>query len=452
MKIRIFIFSAAVFILTYMNSALTYWESLSIGLFSFFFLELLEDLGKKIVILYLPGIMAIATWLIMPIFFYHIYTKSDWQARLWWKYMPVPSDDYYSFVIPGTLLMILGMRIPLGRLKVNKNPRAYLDNAREYLKDKPKLGLFLIVIGLVSGFLDFLSPESLKQVFYLMAHLTYVGVFYNMYSPSSKIKKPVTISVFALTILQALLNGMFGELIFISALSVILVLLGKKVSFNRKLFISVTGLIIIVLIQSVKAQYRVARWRNGADPSYMVKLLVDKVNNPSELMDKDKLFFVAVRLNQGWLIAVTMDRVPSRHPFANGETIWQSVAASLVPRLLWPDKPEAGGKANLKRFWGFDLRGFSMNIGPIGEAYANFDEVGGCIYMFFYGLFFNLILFTILRLAERRPTMILWLPFLFMYTITVESDLLLTMNFILKGVFFTWIVFRLFKALFKIEL
>ena len=169
-------------------------------------------------------------------------------------------------------------------------------------------------------------------------------------------------------------------------------------------------------------------------------------------MDKDKLFFVAVRLNQGWLIAVTMDRVPSRHPFANGETIWQSVAASLVPRLLWPDKPEAGGKANLKRFWGFDLRGFSMNIGPIGEAYANFDEVGGCIYMFFYGLFFNLILFTILRLAERRPTMILWLPFLFMYTITVESDLLLTMNFILKGVFFTWIVFRLFKALFKIEL
>jgi hypothetical protein len=157
-------------------------------------------------------------------------------------------------------------------------------------------------------------------------------------------------------------------------------------------------------------------------------------------------------MNQGWLIAVTMNRVPEKFPFANGETIWESVAASFVPRLLWPDKPEAGGKANLKRFWGFDLKGFSMNIGPIGEAYANFNTTGGIIYMFFYGLFFNLILSTILKLAEKRPTLILWLPFLFMYTITVESDLLITMNSLLKGVFFTWIVFRLFRSLYHIEL
>ncbi|HEY4207254.1 MAG TPA: hypothetical protein VGM31_10595, partial [Puia sp.] len=402
-----------------MNSALNSWESLSVGLFTYFFLELLADLGKKIVILYLPGIMAITTWLVMPIFFYHIYTKSDWQSRLWLKYMPVSSDDYYAFVVPGTLMMILGMRITLGKLKVNKNPKQYLENARTYLKDKPRIGLFLISIGLVSGVLDFLSPASLKQVFYLMTHLTYVGVFYNMYSPVGKMKGVITASVFTLTIAQALINGMFGELIFISALSLILILLGKKVSFNRKLAISVSGLAFIIILQSVKAQYRQKSWKEGgADPFYMGQLLLSKIDNPSELMDKDKLFFVAVRLNQGWLIAVTMDRVPRLHPFANGETIWQSVAASLVPRLVWPDKPEAGGHTNLKRFWGFESRGFSMNIGPIGEAYANFDKTGGIIYMFFYGLFFNLILFKILKLAEKRPTIILWLPFLFMYTIT----------------------------------
>src|SRR6185437_7936000 len=169
----------------------------------------------------------------------------------------------------------------------------------------------------------------------------------------------------------------------------------------------------------------------GADPAYFAELITEKTTNPSMLFDNpNKLFFVAVRANQGWLVARTMNHVPSDYPFANGETIWESVAASFVPRVLWPDKPEAGGKANLKRFWGFDINGFSMNIGPIGEAYASFGERGAIVYMFFYGLFFNFMLTVILRLAEKTPTLILWLPYLFMYSITVEADLLITMNYI----------------------
>ena len=116
------------------------------------------------------------------------------------------------------------------------------------------------------------------------------------------------------------------------------------------------------------------------------------------------------------------------------------------------DKPEAGGKANLKRFWGYNIKGYSMNIGPEGEAYANFGVNGGIIYMFFYGVFFNLLLSIILKLAEKRPTIILWLPFLFLYVISVETDLLTTMNAIIKTSLFTLIVFRLFKSLFRIDL
>src|SRR4051812_17594445 len=245
MKIRILIFATVVLIVLNMNSTLTFYESLSIALFTFFFLEFLDDLGKKIVILYLPGIMAILTWLILPVIFYHVYPKSDWQARLWMKYMPVPTDEYFSFVIPGTLMMMLGMRLPLRNLSVNKNPKLYLDNVREYLKDKPKLGFILIGIGITSGILDFLAPAALKQVFYLLTHLSYVGVFYIIYSPN-KLKGVATISVFAVTIAQSIINGMFGELIFISALSLVLFLLGKKVSFNRKLILSITGIFIIV--------------------------------------------------------------------------------------------------------------------------------------------------------------------------------------------------------------
>src|SRR4029077_16358391 len=111
-------------------------------------------------------------------------------------------------------------------------------------------------------------------------------------------------------------------------------------------------------------------WRGeGADPVYFAALIGDRVSDPSSMFDENASFLLAVRLNQGWLVATTMYNVPDKHPYAYGETIWQSVAASFVPRFIWPDKPEAGGKANLKRFWGFNLVGYSMNIGPIGEAY-----------------------------------------------------------------------------------
>ena len=181
-------------------------------------------------------------------------------------------------------------------------------------------------------------------------------------------------------------------------------------------------------------------------------MISDKVTNPSSLFDADQFFFIGVRFNQGWLVAKTIEYVPNKFPYGNGETIWQSVLASFVPRFLWPDKPEAGGKDNLKRFWGYDLVGYSMNIGPSGEAYANFGIVGGSVYMFFYGLFFNLLLVIVLKQAEKRPTVILWLPFLFIYAISVETDLLTTMNSLVKASFFTFIMFRFFKTIFKEDL
>jgi len=180
--------------------------------------------------------------------------------------------------------------------------------------------------------------------------------------------------------------------------------------------------------------------------------MADRITSPSKMVEPNSAFLAAVRLNQGWLVSVTMYFVPRKHPFADGETIWQSVAAAVVPRFIWPDKPEAGGKANLKRFWGYNITGYSMNIGPLGEAYGNFGVNGGIIYMFFYGLFFNFLLSWVLRMSSKRPTLFLWIPFLFSGTITFETDLLGTLGVILKGLIFTWLIFLTFKRGFSIDL
>ncbi len=430
-------------------------ENLAICGSVYFFFDFLDNLGKRIVIMDLAIIMAALTCLVVPVIFYHVYTKENYMARLWIKYMPVPSDDYFTFAIPAIVAMAIGFRIPLGlgKLNISKNPTAYIDNVKKILSKKSSLGVYLIAAGVTSSLLDFLSPESLKQVFYFMAHLTFVGVFYVIYSPN-KYKRIIAPSVILLMIGQTLVTGMFGDFVFMLACAIVLVMLGRKIALYKKVLVAIAGLFFILLLQSVKPEYRKKVWTqgSGADPSYYASLIVERIADPSIMLDPDKLFFVAVRMNHGWLVATTMYRVPAKFDFAHGETIWESIAAAIVPRFLWLDKPESGGKANLKRFWGFDLVGFSMNIGPLGEAYANFDVVGGIVFMFFYGLFFNLFLSYILKLTEKRPTLVLWIPFLFFYAIGVETDILTTTGSIVKGVFFTWIVFRAFRIAFRIDL
>jgi len=452
MKYALFIFTAVLFLVLQMEGGLTLYESISIALFVYFFLNFLAQLGSKIVIFDLTILMAFLTCLIMPIIFYHFYTKDNPLAYIWKKYMPIASDDYFSFAVPAVIALILGLKIPVRKLKINRNPALYIENVKEYLSRYPQLGFYLVGIGFASGLLNFLASAGLKEIFFLMAHLVFVGVFYVIYTPNKK-KNVVVAGVVLLMIGESILTGMFGELVFILALSIVLLMLGKKISFTKKLGFALLGIFLIVLIQSIKGDYRRRSWQQGgADPSYFAELIVDRVTTPSTLLDPQDLFIISVRMNQGWLVAETMKLVPSSHPFGNGEPLAAAVAASVVPRFVWPDKPEAGGKANLKRFWGYDLVGWSTNIGTLGEAYANFDRNGGLAYMFFYGLFFNLMLSTILKMAEKRPTLVLWLPFLFFSVINVETDLLSTMGALVKSLIFMWIVFRVFQSAFDMDL
>ena len=453
-KIKLLITSLFFFIFILFWGTLTIWESLSCALMLFCFLSFIEDLGKKIIILDLAILMMIFTCLVMPVVFYHYYPSTFHLAKLWNKYMPITSDDYFVFAFPAVVAMVIGMRMSIKKLKINSNPAVYMDNMKEYLKTRPNLGLSLIVVGVASGFLDFLAPVSLAQVLNFTEHLTYVGVFYIIYSPS-KYKRFIVPGVIALMLGQSLVTGMFGEMVYMAACSLPLILLGvKKYTFRSKLFFTVAGIFIVLLIQSVKAEYRKRSWleNSGADPLYFAQLIGERVTDIESALDPNSLFFMSVRLNQGWLVAVTMERVPYRYPFAYGQTILNSVEAAIVPRFLWPDKPNAGGAENLKRFWGYSIVGYSMNIGPLGEAYANFDVLGGIVYMFFYGLFFNFMLSSILKFSEKRPTIVLWLPFLFFYAISVETDCLTTMGSLIKGIFFTWLVFQIYRIAFRLDL
>lgn len=450
------IFTILVSLLTFLYfgyvEGLIFYESASIALFVFCLVDFLDNIGRRVVVLDIAVVVAVFTWLVMPVVFYHFYTRDFFLARIFYKYMPIPADEYFSFVLPGTLSMIAGFKIRLAKLEIHNNQEAYKVKLKNYCRDKAKVGFTLLGIGFVSNVVMSFLPGSLQHVADLAGNLYYVGVFF-IYFSDHKYKNTILLVTLSLLVMNAISKGVFGAMIFLLALSYILIAIyQKKHSFALKLIVCIGGIFMIFVIQNVKKVYRNTAWTKGASTTYFAELVSDAVSNPGMMFQPKALYGTAVRMNQGWLIAVTMDRVPRKYSYANGETIAASVAAAFIPRIIWPDKPEAGGKYNLKRFWGFNLVGYSMNIGPIGEAYANFGTTGGIIFMFFYGLFFNAILTRLLKWSEKRPSVICWIPFLFFYAVVVETDILTTVGSIVTSFIFMLLFIRLYKAVFHVNL
>jgi len=100
------------------------------------------------------------------------------------------------------------------------------------------------------------------------------------------------------------------------------------------------------------------------------------------------------RFNQGWIIDRVMHHVPSEEPYARGETLWAALYATVLPRVLAPDKLVINGRVNMDRFAGHVMTGdTTMNVGFAGEMYANFGRWGGTfgcgLYALVLGLFFR---------------------------------------------------------------
>jgi len=72
--------------------------------------------------------------------------------------------------------------------------------------------------------------------------------------------------------------------------------------------------------------------------------LLKRLTEPGDLFDQTSFFPIYVRGNQGFNVALVMRRFPNLKILITENNLFTVVAASLVPRFLWPDKPEAGGK------------------------------------------------------------------------------------------------------------
>lgn len=113
----------------------------------------------------------------------------------------------------------------------------------------------------------------------------------------------------------------------------------------------------------------------GEDTSIVFEKVITMLANFElfELSNQDHLRNVDLRLNQNALVGAAIRNTPSMVPFRNGETIYSAVI-SIIPRAIWPDKPEVGGSGNyvaehtLTTFGA----GTSVGMGQVLEFFINF--------------------------------------------------------------------------------
>lgn len=425
------------------------FSSLGLALTAFLLSLFVERLGKGFPLLELLLSIAALQWLLGP---YLDYRSSEKHLKY---FMYVPEQEYMNIVFPAVLSFMLAGFLLLPKIDFNARVEAIQKHIQ---KQDKRMAWGLLAVGFISLYLRNSVPGGLAFILFLASNLRYIGAAYLLFTDSSY-KWPVFSGLMLLTLLSAIQTGMFHDFFLWSVLLFSVAAIKFRLSFLQKLSLLCLGFFLMFIIQSVKSDYREIIWSGKFDGDHVglfIDLALNKLEgSPNELdsADEDEFTETNARLNQGWIISAIIENVPEREPFAEGETIQEAVFASLLPRFMNPSKKEAGGRENFMRFTGLMLApGTSMGTSVLGEAYANYGLVGTIVFMGLWGAFLALFLRKVYSISQKHPTLLLWLPLIFLQVVKAETELVVVLNHLVKASIFVFGVYWISRKIFKVQL
>ena len=195
-------------------------------------------------------------------------------------------------------------------------------------------------------------------------------------------------------------------------------------------YVLLAGLAFVMILQPAKTYYR--QHGDGTIGGF-ISVVANYLSNPAEAYSDDNLSKTLMRLNQGWIVHLVMDRVPSVEPYAGMTIITRQMSGVLLPRFLVEDKYVVGGKEYFEQYTGRDLQNASMGLGYAGEFYAAFGDQGGIFATFLYGMVLATGFEMLKRAARSKPLWWAWGPFLFLVAIKAEDTVGNAVNWAFKG-------------------
>jgi len=240
-------------------------------------------------------------------------------------------------------------------------------------------GLFLCVISILSGLVSFGSLQGLVNIvasknlgIALLALLFYAG-------DMTQKMKMVSLLVLAVVVLNGVASGMVGNMFMPLFIWYICRWLVTK---KFELSIILAGVVVLVLLQPVKLEYRNTVWQGSVGTSQL-----EKINKFANIfydywIDGSGKVVESTYSRSSLLLQTShvIDWTPKVVPYRNGETLY-FMFVTFIPRFIWPDKPTAQ-QANI--FYALDygvttregVKTAMFGVGLLGESYMNFGVLG----------------------------------------------------------------------------
>lgn len=363
--------------------------------------------------------------------------------------MQVPEDQYFSYALPAVITFILGLHLGAGKLKGEVLDQKSLQ---QYVDRNIRLAYIFVGIGFVASFFAEYFSAGLSFVFVLLANLKYIGAFIIILS-NTKLKLLPLLIVLGSVVLSSLGNGMFHDLLTWLIMGGAVFAIKKRPSVQLKLMVCAGFILLTISIQLIKVSYRTAIGKNKQEAgiSTLTEAFEDQKRESNQFFDLNELAWSNVRINQGYIITHVMQTVPNRVPFAKGGELYKILESAFLPRVLAPDKLDAGEKVLFNKYSGMHLnKNTSMGLSSLGDGYINYGVFGGCAFMFALGFFYNIILKNFQKYSKYYPVLILFTPFVFIYSIRPDCELQTSLGFVVKSIFVIIIIFQFWKSSFKV--
>jgi hypothetical protein len=417
-------------------------------------LMVLDKLGKGIVLLEVIALFNSFIYLFMPLMGYMFYTRNNAKALMYVRFMPIPQAQYFELALPAITGFIILMCWPLSQKNGDDGASINLriEDARELLRGNERTGLTLMIIGILSSLLLPILPQSFQYVFTLLFLSAFTGLLYVYFSGTTPLKRVYMVLFVIFILIGALQSGMFTIVAYMGMTVFSFFFLNRKTAFWKKLLMFMMGVFVLIIIQSVKPEYRRQVLGKGKDNQALelANLVSKKIEGVGNLISPEFMWPIYYRANQGFYVAMVQNYIPRVKSHDNGEKLLVVFASAFVPRFLWPDKPMAGGFHNMKYYTGFILRGYTMNVGPLGEGYGSFGVTGGILFVMFLGFLIRVVYRQVFVISKKLPLIIFWLPVLF-YEVSYsgENDSLQIINSLVKSILFIYVIYKAFPTVLK---
>jgi hypothetical protein len=384
------------------------------------------------------------------------YGLAPWASSLYPSTIPeyqiADLKEYLKYAGPALAAMALGFLVSGIGMHV-RAPRFDRHPPTRQLLGELDL---LLWGGIVISFLGSGVTGNYAFVVVLLGTLRFVGGIGWMITAAKGWKWRIGAMLFY-EVYLATVAGMFHDLILWS-LSLLAVYVYLR-QIKRTVFVSVmVGLVFgVFFLQDAKWTLRAGIWEEGGEiivfgkpmtysdwerPFVTALCLVDSSTKLFTGGYSDESIADSItRFNQGWIIDRVMHHVPAEEPYARGETLWWALRASLLPRVLAPDKLVSDGKVNMERFAGHVMTGgTSMNLGFAGEMYANFGLWGGVAGCGFYALLLGLFFRWAAVLAQKSTFWWAIAVFCGHWAFKAETDIGSVTNYVVKSAVLIFVV------------